>query len=83
MKTKWNILLQPFLSNFRARLLGDCRMKIKRDELSGFPYEVTKEGNFIVLRFFPKSPSAKYPNYAEFRLKLDEKERQKLIKMLS
>jgi len=55
----------------------------KRDELSGFPYEITKEGNFTVLRFYPKSPKAVDPNDSEFRLKLDEKERQKLIKLLS
>ena len=62
--------------------IGDCGMKTKRDELSGFPYEITKEGDFTVLRFFPKSPTAEYPNDSVMVLKLNEKDKQKLIKIL-
>lgn len=58
-------------------------MKIQRAKLSGFPYEITKEGDVTVVRFFPKSLTAEYPNDSVLVLRLDKKDRQKLIEMLS
>jgi hypothetical protein len=55
---------------------------MKRNELGGFPYEIKKEGNIIILRFFPH-PTAKDPDAADKILKLTEKDRQTLIKLLS
>ena len=53
------------------------------DKIGGYPYKMTKEGNFIVLRFFPKDPSAEYPKDVDLVLRLNEEDRQKLIKLLS
>jgi hypothetical protein len=55
---------------------------MKRNELGGFPYEIKREGNITILRFFPR-PSALYPDSSVLTLKLTEKDRQTLIKMLS
>ena len=54
-----------------------------RDTLSGFPYEISKEKGMIVIRFYPKSLKAKYPNDSIFVLKLNEKELEKLQKILT
>ena len=56
---------------------------MKRDEIGSYPYEIERKGNILTLRFFPKSPAAKYPNDSVLVLKLDEKDKQKLIKILS
>lgn len=56
---------------------------MKRDKLGGVPYEAKKEGEKIVLRFYPKSENAKNPDSIVFVLSLDEKERKKLIEMIS
>jgi len=55
---------------------------MKRDELGGFPYEVEKEERIIILRFFPR-PTAKYPDQSILTLKLGEKDKQKLLRILS
>ncbi len=56
---------------------------MKRNILSGFPYEVTKDGSITTIRFYPKKSNAEYPNQSEFVLKLNETDRQTLIKLLS
>lgn len=55
---------------------------MKRDELGGFPYETRREGNILVLRFFPHT-TAKCPDDADKILRLTEKDRKKLIKLCS
>jgi hypothetical protein len=55
---------------------------MKRNKLGGKPYEFEKEGNIIILRFFPQ-PSANYPDDSTFVLRLNEKDKQTLIKILS
>jgi hypothetical protein len=55
---------------------------MKRNELGGFPCEVEKEGNVIILRFFPRT-SAKYPDSPVLTLKLTEKDKQTLLKILA
>ena len=55
---------------------------MKRDELGGFPYEVEKECDVMVLRFFPR-PSAKYPDQSVLTLRLTKKDKQTLLRLLS
>ena len=54
-----------------------------RDRLAGVPYETRKEDGKIVLRFFPKSESAKNPDGIVFMLSLDKDDRTKLNKIIS
>jgi len=54
-----------------------------REKLGGVPYESKKEQGKVVLRFFPKSPSAKNPDGIVFMLALDKEDRQKLSKIIS
>ena len=54
-----------------------------REKLGGVPYEVKKEKDMTVLRFFPKSTSAKNPNGIVFMLALDNEDRKKLSKIIS
>ena len=56
---------------------------MKREKVGSYPYEIERKGNILILRFFPKSPTAEYPNDSVLVLKLDEKDKQKLIKILS
>lgn len=55
---------------------------MKRNELGGFPYEIKKEGDITILRFFPR-PSAQNPDSSVLTLKLTKKDRQTLIKIIS
>lgn len=54
-----------------------------RDTLGGFPYEVSKKEGELIIRFFPKKPDAKYPNHSVHVLRLDEKDKQKMLRILS
>jgi len=54
-----------------------------RDKLGDFPYETKKEGGKTVLRFYPKSSTAKNPNSIVFVLSLNEDDRKKLTKIIS
>ena len=54
-----------------------------RDRIGGVPYETRKEDGKIVLRFFPKSESAKNPDGIVFMLSLDKGDRAKLNKIIS
>ena len=56
---------------------------MKREKVGGYPYEIDRERNILILRFFPKSPNAKYPNDAVLVLRLDGKDKQELIEILS
>ena len=56
---------------------------MRRDKLSGFPYEIREEKDKTIIRFFPKSPTAKYPNDSVLVLKLSKKDKKKLIKILT
>ena len=51
-----------------------------RDELGGFPCDVEIKGATLTLRFYPKSSSATYPNSSVLVLKLNEEDKQKLIR---
>jgi hypothetical protein len=65
-----------------VRLKGS-EFTLKREEIGSYPYEIERNGDSLILRFFPKSPTAKYPNDAVLVLKLEKKDKQKLIKMLT
>ncbi len=55
---------------------------MKRNEIGGHPYEVKRDGGIIILRFFPHS-TAEYPNDSVLVLRLNEKDKQTLIKILT
>lgn len=54
-----------------------------REKLGGVPFEVSHDGKNIVLRFFPKSSTAKNPDGIVFMLALDREDRNKLSKIIS
>ena len=54
-----------------------------RDTLAGVPYETKKDDDKIILRFFPKSPSAKNPDGIVFMMALDKGDVAKLKKIIS
>jgi len=58
-------------------------LKMERDRLAGVPYEVKKDRDRIILRFFPKSASAKNPDGIVFMLALDKYDVSKLQKIIS
>ncbi len=48
------------------------------------PMKVTIEKGVMVLRFYPKTDKAEYPDQSDFVLKFeDEKDKKKLIKILA
>lgn len=53
-----------------------------RDTLGGYPFEIQKQADRRVLRIFPKSPAAKYPNDALLVLSLDDSDSMKLLRIL-
>lgn len=53
-----------------------------KDKLASFPIEVTKIEGEIKIKFFPKSPDAKYPDNPVLILKLDAVEKEKLQKII-
>jgi len=54
-----------------------------RERLGGVPFEVKKEKNRTVLRFYPKSTTAKNPDGIVFMLALDQDDMKKLSKIIS
>ena len=54
---------------------------MERDRLGGVPYEATKEGNNIKLRFFPKGTGPKDPNSIVFTMLLDESDKEKILNL--
>ena len=54
-----------------------------RDKLGSYPFEKSEENGRIILRFFPKSETAKNPNSIVFVLSLDKDDRAKLNKIIS
>ena len=53
-----------------------------KEKLASFPIEVTKNNGEIKIRFYPKNPNAKYPDNPVLVLKLDNAEKEKLLKIL-
>ena len=54
---------------------------MERDRLGGVPYDATKEGKKIKLRFYPKTENAKNPDSIVFTMLLDESDREKILKL--
>ena len=54
-----------------------------RDRLAGVPYETKKDKGRIILRFYPKSESAKNPDGIVFMLALEKDDVSKLQKIIS
>ena len=54
-----------------------------REKLGEVPFEVKKEGDKTVLRFFPKSSTAKNPDGIVFMLALDKDDKKKLAEIIS
>jgi len=56
---------------------------MERDRLGGVPYEVKKDNDKIIFRFFPKSASAKNLDGIVFMMALDKDDVTKLKKIIS
>lgn len=54
-----------------------------KEKLASFPIEVTKKDGEIKIKFYPKSPDAKYPDNPVLVLKLNDIEKEKLKKIIS
>lgn len=54
---------------------------MERDRLGGVPYETTKEGSKIKMRFYPKGDNPKDPNSIVFTMLLDKTDKEKLKKL--
>ena len=54
-----------------------------RDRIGGVPYEVKRDGDSTVLRFYPKGASAKNPDSIVFMLALSADDRKKLSEIIS
>ena len=54
-----------------------------RERLGGVPFEIKNEKNRTVLRFYPKSTTAKNPDGIVFMLALDIEDKKKLSKIIS
>ena len=54
---------------------------MERDRLGGVPYETTKEGKKIKVRFFPKSDNPRNPDSIVFTMLLDKTDVEKIKKI--
>ena len=54
---------------------------MERDRLGGVPYEATKEGKNIKLRFFPKGSNAQNLDSIVFTMLLDESDKEKILNL--
>ena len=68
---------------FAESITGIERKKMKRETIGTYPYQIGRENNNLIMRFFPKIPQAQDPNHVIFKLSFDEKDRQKMIKILT
>jgi hypothetical protein len=55
----------------------------RRIKTVSYPYDISEENGFTVLRFIVKDPNAKFPDECKLKLILDVKDKQTLIKELS
>ena len=62
-----------------VKIFDDC----VREKLGGVPFEVSHDGKNTVLRFFPKSSTAKNPDGIVFMLALDKDDKKKLAEIIS
>jgi len=57
-------------------------LHMERERIGGVPYETSKNGSNLKIRFFPKSENAKNPDGIVFALDLDANDRKKLADLL-
>ena len=53
-----------------------------RERLGGVPFETTKEGKKIKIRFFPKSENPKNPDSIVFTMTLDKTDKEQIEKII-
>ena len=63
----------------KTQVLKVLLIFMERDRLGGVPYEATKEGKKVKLRFFPKGDNAKNPNSIVFTMLLDDTDKEKIL----
>jgi hypothetical protein len=56
---------------------------VNRERIGGFPIDVRQEGEELVIRLFPGSLDAKYPDQSVQTIRLDVEDRLRLIHLLS
>lgn len=59
------------------------KFRMERERIGGVPYEISKKGGILKIRFFPKSENAKNPDGIVFALDLDANDRKKLTEIIS
>ena len=52
-----------------------------RDTIGGYPYEVTKSGGKITVKFFHKGENVKHPDAVKMTLVLDKDDLKKISKL--
>ena len=53
-----------------------------KETLGGYPFKVMKKSNETIVEFFPKSESAKNPDFVRFRLVLSKSDLKTLEKIV-
>ncbi|WP_182133240.1 hypothetical protein [Nitrosopumilus sp. b1] len=54
-----------------------------KDTLGGRPFDVTKDGGKVTIKFYPQTKNAKNPDAVLFRLTLSKEDLKKLAKIAS
>jgi len=54
---------------------------MERDRLGGVPYDTSKKGKKIKLRFYPKTENAKNPDSIVFTMTLEKSDKEKILKL--
>jgi len=67
---------------FDVIFLGTLSTNNMKEIIASFPIDIEKKGGKTRIRFFPKSPTAKYPDNPVLILYLDDAEKEKLRKIL-
>ena len=52
-----------------------------RDTLGGYPYDIKKTSEKVILSFYPKGKDLKHPDVPKFTLTLDKNDLKKLSKV--
>lgn len=55
---------------------------MERDRLGGVPYQITKEGSKLKIRFYPKGENPRDLNSVVFTMLLEKSDKEKLKKII-
>lgn len=55
---------------------------MERDRLGGVPYQISKEGSKLKMRFYPKGENPKDPDSIVFTMLLEKSDKEKLKKIM-